>query len=199
MAKETQPTDPKSRARSILDLLASSAETDYIGEPVSQLAHALQCAFLATRARATDEVILAALLHDVGHLGGPPDAPQMAGYGVLHHEKRGAELLSRAGFSKTVAALVEGHIQAKRYLIGKSPGYGARLSEASKRTLEFQGGPMRASEIESFEQDPLMKDKLRLRQWDELAKESGLRVPGLEAYREILLRHLQDQSREPPR
>ncbi len=55
---------------------------------------------------------------------------------------------------------------------------------------------MGAAEIESFEQDPLMKDKLRLRQWDELAKESGLRVPGLEAYREILLRHLQEQRRE---
>jgi 2-amino-1-hydroxyethylphosphonate dioxygenase (glycine-forming) len=199
MAKETQPTDPESRARSILDLLARSGEIDYIGEPVSQLEHALQCAFWAKKARATDEVVLAALLHDVGHICGPPDAPQMAGYGVLHHEERGAELLIRAGLSETVAALVEGHIQAKRYLIGKNPGYSAQLSEASKRTLEFQGGPMRASEIESFERDPLMKDKLRLRQWDELAKESGLRVPGLEAYREILSRHLQDQSRDPPR
>jgi predicted HD phosphohydrolase len=104
--------------------------------------------------------------------------------------------LIRSGFSKNVAALVEGHVQAKRYLIGKNPRYSDQTSEASKRTLEFQGGPMRAPEMESFERDPLMKDKLRLRQWDELAKESGLRVPGLEAYREILLRHLQDQSRE---
>jgi predicted HD phosphohydrolase len=120
----------------------------------------------------------------------------MAGYGVLHHEERGAELLIRSGLSKTVATLVEGHVQAKRYLIGKNPRYREQTSEASKRTLEFQGGPMRASEIESFEQDPLMKDKLRLRQWDELAKESGLRVPGLEAYREILLSHLQVQQRK---
>jgi phosphonate degradation associated HDIG domain protein len=195
MAKENLPADPESSARSILELLARSGEVDYIGEPVSQLAHALQCASRATGAGATDELVLAALLHDVGHLCGPPDAPQMAGYGVLHHEQRGAELLSRAGFSKKVAALVEGHVQAKRYLIGKNPRYSDQTSEASRRTLEFQGGPMRAAEIERFEQDPLMKDKLRLRQWDELAKESGLRVPGLEAYREILLNHLQEQRR----
>lgn len=196
MAKENQTADPESRALSILELLARSGEVDYIGEPVSQLAHALQCASQATQAGASDEVILAALLHDVGHICGPPDAPQMAGYGVLHHEERGAEFLSRAGFSKRVAALVEGHVQAKRYLIGKNPRYSERTSEASRRTLEFQGGPMSASEIEGFEQDPLMKDKLRLRQWDELAKKSGLRVPGLEAYREILIRHLQEQRRE---
>lgn len=162
---------------------------------MSQLAHALQCASWARKARATDELVLAALLHDVGHICGPRDAPQMAGYGVLHHEARGADFLIRAGLSKRVADLVEGHVQAKRYLIGKNPRYSDQTSEASRRTLEFQGGPMSAAEIESFEQDPLMKDKLRLRQWDELAKESGLRVPGLEAYREILLSHLQDQSR----
>lgn len=196
MVKETQPADPESRVQSILGLLARSGEVDYIGEPVTQLAHALQCAFRATKARAADEVILAALLHDVGHICGPPDAPRMAGYGVLHHEERGAEFLIRAGFSKRVADLVAGHVQAKRYLIGKNPRYSEQTSEASRRTLEFQGGPMGAAEIESFEQDPLMKDKLRLRQWDELAKESGLRVPGLEAYREILLSHLQEQRRK---
>lgn len=163
---------------------------------MSQLAHALQCAAWARKARAADELILAALLHDVGHICGPPDAPQMAGYGVLHHEERGAEFLIRAGLSQKVASLVEGHVQAKRYLVARNPRYSEQTSEASKRTLEFQGGPMRAPEIERFEQDPLMKDKLRLRQWDELAKESGLRVPGLEAYREILSNHLQEQSRK---
>ncbi len=74
-----------------------------------------------------------------------------------------------------MARLVEYHVQAKRYLTLKEPGYYERLSEASRCTLEYQGGVMTPAEAETFEQDPLCEVSLRMRQWDELAKE--MRVP----------------------
>jgi predicted HD phosphohydrolase len=79
-----------------------------------------------------------------------------------------------------MARLVEYHVQAKRYLTLKEPGYYERLSEASRRTLEYQGGVMTAVEAEAFEQDPLCEVSLRMRQWDELAKEMAVPVVDLE-------------------
>jgi len=79
-----------------------------------------------------------------------------------------------------MARLVEYHVQAKRYLTLKEPGYYARLSEASRRTLEYQGGVMSAAEAEAFERDPLCAVSLRMRQWDEQAKEMWVPVIDLE-------------------
>jgi predicted HD phosphohydrolase len=73
-----------------------------------------------------------------------------------------------------MARLVEYHVQAKRYLTLKEPGYYERLSEASRRTLEYQGGVMSTAEAEAFEQDPLCTVSLRMRQWDEMAKEMNV-------------------------
>jgi predicted HD phosphohydrolase len=100
----------------------------------------------------------------------------MGGFGVVSHERLGADYLRRAGFSERMARLVEYHVQAKRYLTLKEPGYYERLSEASRRTLEYQGGVMTAEEAEAFEQDPLCAVSLRMRQWDELAKEMHVPV-----------------------
>jgi predicted HD phosphohydrolase len=104
----------------------------------------------------------------------------MGGFGVVSHERLGADYLRRAGFSERMARLVEYHVQAKRYLTLKEPGYYERLSEASRRTLEYQGGVMTAAEAEAFEQDPLCAVSLRMRHWDEQAKETGMPVIDLE-------------------
>ena len=86
--------------------------------------------------------------------------------------------------------LVEYHVQAKRYLTLKTPGYYERLSEASRRTLEFQGGVMTAEEAEAFETDPLCSVSLRMRHWDELAKEMWVPVIDLDVLKEKALRLL---------
>jgi phosphonate degradation associated HDIG domain protein len=174
----------------VFDLLKTAEHFVYIGEPVSQLEHALQAAYFAQRSGATDEETLAALLHDVGHFCGWGNTSEMGGYGVRFHEKVGATYLMELGFSSEVADLIEGHVQAKRYLVAKRAAYSEKLSEASAKTLEFQGGPMNESEVAAFEQDPRFKAKLRLRQWDEMAKETELKVPRLDDYRAMIEKHL---------
>ncbi|PYC05436.1 phosphonate degradation HD-domain oxygenase [Pseudomonas atacamensis] len=152
--------------------------SDYIGEPVSQLEHMSQAAELAMAEGCDDEVVLAAFFHDIGHLC-PEGAENMGGYGVVSHERLGADYLREAGFSERLARLVEYHVQAKRYLTLREPGYYARLSEASRRTLEYQGGVMSAAEADAFEADPLCVLSLRMRRWDELAKEVAVPLVGL--------------------
>lgn len=164
-------------------------DSDYIGEPVSQIEHMSQAAELAMAEGFDDEVVLAAFFHDIGHICAE-GAENMGGFGVVSHERLGADYLRRAGFSERMARLVEYHVQAKRYLTLKEPGYYERLSEASRRTLEYQGGVMSAEEAAAFEQDPLCAISLRMRQWDELAKEMSVPVIDLEVLREKALRLL---------
>ncbi|MFJ7796440.1 phosphonate degradation HD-domain oxygenase [Pseudomonas sp. NPDC096950] len=154
-------------------------DSDYIGEPVSQIEHMSQTAELAMAEGFDDEVVLAAFFHDIGHICAE-DAENMDGFGVVSHERLGADYLRRAGFSERMARLVEYHVQAKRYLTLKEPGYYKRLSEASRRTLEYQGGVMTAAEAEAFERDPLCAVSLRMRQWDEQAKEMWVPVLDLD-------------------
>ena len=161
----------------VFGLYEQHGTADYIGEPVSQIEHMSQTAQLAMAEGFDDEVVLAAFFHDIGHLCGQGNA-NMGGYGVVSHERLGADYLRRAGFSERMARLVEYHVQAKRYLTFSQPDYYARLSEASRRTLAYQGGVMTADEARAFEQDPLHAISLRLRHWDELAKQ--MHVPVLD-------------------
>jgi putative nucleotidyltransferase with HDIG domain len=172
----------------IFSLLQAASDRGYIGEPVSQLEHALQGAALASRT-GDDELVLAALLHDIGHLCAPEDAPQMEGLGILKHEDLGAEYLRARGFSPRVCALVAGHVPAKRYL-ARGANYAQKLSGASAETLKFQGGVMSDAEAQAFERDPLFKDKLQLRSWDEQAKRPDWQVPDLASYAPMFARHL---------
>ena len=178
--------------QAVLGVIQRSADFDYIGEAVSQLEHAIQCAWLASKAGARDEDILAALLHDVGHWI-KPEAPQMEGLGVISHEDLGANWIRDMGFSETVARLVAGHVAAKRYLCFRNPVYWERLSEASRGTLQWQGGPMSSEEAASFEADPLFKRILALRSWDERAKDPDSQAPGLDHYASMIGTHLENQ------
>ena len=154
----------------VFALYEQHGAADYIGEPVSQIEHMSQAAQLAMAEGFDDEVVLAAFFHDIGHICGQGGA-NMGGYGVVSHERLGADYLRRAGFSERLAKLVEYHVQAKRYLTFSQPDYYHRLSEASRRTLGYQGGVMTAEEALAFEQDPLCAVSLRMRHWDEQAKE----------------------------
>ena len=165
-------------------------DSDYIGEPVSQIEHMSQAAERAMAEGYDDEVVLAAFFHDIGHICAAESAENMGGFGVVSHERLGADYLRHAGFSERMARLVEYHVQAKRYLTLKEPGYYERLSEASRRTLEYQGGVMTAEEAEAFEQDPLCEISLRMRQWDEQAKEMSVPVMDLAVLKEKAVRLL---------
>jgi putative nucleotidyltransferase with HDIG domain len=180
------------RVEAALEGLLLGHGRDYIGEPVSQIDHALQCAALAQAARAQEHEVLAALFHDIGHLIAGEGAPEMAGLGIVEHEAIGARWLADLGFSEEVCALVCSHVQAKRYLARRKPGYFERLSEASLGTLQFQGGPMSEADAQAFEADPLFAAKVRLRMWDEAAKEPGKDVPGPRSYIDRVRGHLEE-------
>ncbi|ANY89913.1 MULTISPECIES: phosphonate degradation HD-domain oxygenase [Pseudomonas] len=156
---------------------------DYIGEAITQIEHMSQAAQLAMAEGFDDEVVLAAFFHDIGHLCGEGEG-DMGGYGVVSHERIGAEYLRRCGFGERMARLVQYHVEAKRYLTLRQPGYYERLSEASRRTLEYQGGVMNDAEADAFERDPLFKVSLRMREWDEMAKEVGVPVIDLALLKE---------------
>jgi phosphonate degradation associated HDIG domain protein len=175
----------------IFRLYEKHGAEDYIGEPVSQLEHMAQSAQLAAQQGFDKEVILAAFFHDIGHFLASSQTQNMDGYGVMRHEKVGADYLRSKGFPEKIARLVESHVQAKRYLTFKDPQYYQQLSEASKRTLEFQGGRMTAAEAMAFEQDELFDLSIKMRQWDEQAKEENIPVPDLTEYKQMCLNCLQ--------
>jgi len=185
----------KEQAERVAAVLRASAHMDYIGESVSQLEHALQCAKFAADSGADEETVLGAMLHDVGHLQLDVDQDEsslarMGALGVQNHEVVGASYLLRLGFSDKVAQLVCGHVQAKRYLVWKHDHYARKLSPASKLTLEYQGGPMNDAEAQAFEQSPMFDAILKLRSWDDKAKVVGLRVPDLDHYLPMMVRHI---------
>jgi phosphonate degradation associated HDIG domain protein len=183
-------------AREITDEIMSLYEehggAEYAGEKVTQLEHMAQAAQLAEAQGYDEEVVLAAFLHDIGHISEAANGDnEMDGFGIKDHEELGAEFLREKGFSKKITRLVESHVEAKRYLTYKDPAYYANLSDASKRTLEYQGGPMTAEEAGAFEQYPLFDLIIRMRNWDEQAKIEHQPLPDLGHFREMMLHHLQ--------
>ncbi|HLW94341.1 MAG TPA: hypothetical protein VKS25_03100 [Solirubrobacteraceae bacterium] len=167
----------------ILAACESMAGLPYDGEPVDQLEHALQCAWIASGESDDDEFVVACLLHDIAR------APAVAGVVYdrpgEHHGAEGRRWLQpRVGARP--AWLAEQHVPAKRYLVATDPGYRAKLSEVSLRTLEAQGGPMSAEEVAAFENNPDWAAAVQLRLIDDRGKVVGLEVPGLESYRALL-------------
>lgn len=170
----------------IFGLYEKYGNEDYIGEPVSQIEHMCQSAELAEKEGFDEEVILAAFFHDIGHLFSHLQATEsMGGFGIKRHEQIGAGYLRKLGFPEKIAKLVENHVQAKRYLTFRYPEYFEKLSEASRQTLVYQGGPMNVAEAEEFETDPLFEASLKMRTWDEEAKLEFVPLPELEKYRKM--------------
>ena len=166
----------------ILQLFQAKGDAAYFGEPVSQTAHGLQTAHQATKAGADDSLIVAALIHDVGHLLHGL-AETIADQGVNgRHEGLGAVWLAKY-FGEEVTEPIRLHVAAKRYLCAVDPQYMNKLSPASIQSLHLQGGPLKAGEVRDFESLPHYKEAVQLRHWDDQAKEAGLQVPGLESYR----------------
>jgi phosphonate degradation associated HDIG domain protein len=175
----------------IFDLYAKHGAEEYAGEKVSQLEHMCQAAQFAMQEGYDDEVVLAAFMHDVGHLLPIDDEKDsMDGYGMMDHEKVGAEYLRKLGFAERMCKLIASHVNAKRYLTYKYPEYYNQLSGASKKTLEYQGGRMEEAEAKQFEADPLFDLYIKMRRWDEAAKVEHQSLPDINLFRVKAVEHL---------
>jgi predicted HD phosphohydrolase len=147
---------------------------------VSQLGHALQCAALARRHRADDEVVLAALLHDVGHLvSTAPEDPES------HHGAWGGRLV-RPFVPPRVAWLVEHHVVAKRYLCTVSRDYAEGLSPVSLSSWFAQGGRLPLATLRELDAHRWFADALKIREWDDSAKDPRAVAPPILAYRDLV-------------
>ncbi|MCW8175880.1 phosphonate degradation HD-domain oxygenase [Verminephrobacter aporrectodeae] len=165
-------------------LLATQGGEQYGREAVSQLAHALQCAQLAEQAGETPQTVVAALLHDLGHLLAP--GGDGAGQDDLHQYMVIPFL--RALLPDAVLEPIRLHVDAKRHLCATEPGYWETLSLASQHSLTLQGGFFTPSEAAHFAALPFSAEALRLRRYDDHAKQPGLATPPLAYYLALLER-----------
>jgi phosphonate degradation associated HDIG domain protein len=148
---------------------------EHYDEELSQLAHALQTAALAQQEGAGDELVAAALLHDVGHLLEMQAGADDAGEVDRRHERTGPRYLADL-FDEDVTGPISLHVAAKRYLCATDAAYAGGLSAGSTKSLERQGGPMTAAECRAFEAQPGFAEAVALRRWDDLGKVDGLDV-----------------------
>ena len=165
----------------IVDLFNEKGHSLYGGEAVTQMEHALQAATYARKNNASDALITASLLHDIGHLlhALPDDAPDF-GVDDLHEEL--AALFLEKYFIKAVVEPAKLHVQAKRYLCFVDNGYYNTLSEPSRQSLALQGGIMNAEEAAEFEKFENYKEAVLLRTWDDLAKDPTMQTDPIEAF-----------------
>lgn len=169
----------------IFELFDLYGDKDYIGENVTQLEHALQCAHHAEiEYPDKPDYILGALFHDIGHLISLRDADLEAqgqsnfkynneslnGLGLVNHEEVGANFIEQMGFNSKVASLGRYHVLAKRYLVSKNINYYNNLSDASKETFKMQGGTLSDDEIDNFEKMDDFNLFIKMREWDDKAK-----------------------------
>lgn len=177
------------KAESIDDVLALYEQWAHerYDEEITQLDHALQCAALALGEGADDDLVVAALLHDVGHLLELQAGTTGPGDGDARHEAIGAAYLD-ALFPPTVAQPIALHVRAKRYLCAVDGSYHDGLSHGSKRSLQRQGGPFDARQVAAFEALPAHEAAVRLRRWDDQGKVDGLPVPELRSFSDRLRR-----------
>ena len=165
----------------IVDLFNEKGHSLYGGEAVTQMEHALQAATFAKKNNASDALITASLLHDIGHLlhALPDDAPDF-GVDDLHEEL--AAIFLEKYFIKEVVEPAKLHVQAKRYLCFVDAGYYNTLSEPSRQSLALQGGIMNAEEAAEFEKYENYKEAVLLRTWDDLAKDPTMQTDPIEAF-----------------
>jgi hypothetical protein len=165
----------------ILTLFKTNGGSMYGGEAVTQLEHALQAATFAKENNASDALITAALLHDIGHL--LHDLPDDASDNGIDdvHEALAAKYLE-SYFVPAVVEPVNLHVAAKRYLCAVDATYYDTLSAPSKTSLTFQGGIMNETEVANFEQNPFYQDAITLRKWDDIAKDPTMKTEDIEFF-----------------
>jgi [1-hydroxy-2-(trimethylamino)ethyl]phosphonate dioxygenase len=171
----------------LLALYARRGARAYLGEAVTMTQHGLQAAHCAQSRNAPAALVVAALLHDIGHLleSVPDDIAEWTS--DAGHERSGSRWLARR-FGPEVCEPVRLHVAAKRYLCATDPAYFGQLSPASVVTLGLQGGPMSAAQTAAFAAEPCWREAVLLRRCDDEGKVAGLAVPGFEHYRPLIER-----------
>ena len=171
----------------IADIFKRRGADSYIGERVTMSQHMLQSAKIAEDERASDVMVAAALLHDIGHYTSEFGADAYLDDIDNIHEEAGAHILA-PWFPEEVTQGVRLHVDAKRYLCATNPDYFAKLSPASVTSLQLQGGPMSPTEVDAFEQQPGFRTALRVRVWDDRAKDPEAVTPPFSHYIPLLQR-----------
>ena len=176
-----------SLAADILALYGARGSEAYFGERVSTAEHSLQAAHFAQLQGAPAALVVAALLHDIGHLleAVPDEIEEWTR--DARHEESGARWLAQH-FDAAICEPVRLHVPAKRYLCATDAAYFGRLSPASVHTLRLQGGPVSQPELAQFESQRFWQDAIRLRHWDDQGKVAGLKTPALEGYATLIER-----------
>jgi phosphonate degradation associated HDIG domain protein len=172
-------------ADEILAIFAARGAAAYFGERVSVREHCLQAAHFATQAGAPAALVVAALLHDIGHLLEEVPAEIEDWTSDARHEELGARWLARR-LRPEVCEPVRLHVSAKRYLCATDAAYLGQLSAASVHTLRLQGGPMSAAEVAQFETERYYGDAVWLRRCDDTGKVAGLVTLPLSAYSALI-------------
>jgi len=172
-------------ADELLSIYTAHGAGAYYGEAVTMTEHSLQAAYFAQAHGAPEALVLASLLHDIGHLVEPAPADIADWKHDAAHEQSGARWLA-AHFGPEVSEPVRLHVAAKRYLCATDPAYGAQLSAASVMTLALQGGPMSEAERRAFESNPHWREAVLLRQFDDQGKIRGLATPTFDSYRPLI-------------
>lgn len=184
-------TTPKLDRSNIVEFIADIFERrgaeSYLGEAVTMSEHMLQGAVLAERDGAPEELVAAALLHDIGHYTSEFGTMSLGDERDNYHEEAGAAVLAPY-FPAVITECVRLHVPAKRYLCATDKAYYGRLSEASKHTLSLQGGPMNAEEVRDFESNAYHREAVRVRIWDDEGKKPGMETPPFRHYVPLLER-----------
>lgn len=167
----------------VVSLLERRGQNQYGMEAINQLEHALQCADLAEKAGETPETVVASLLHDLGHLLAAERE------GVQEHSTQHDDLhqymalpFIRNLFPAAVLEPIRLHVDAKRYLCFIDAAYWGDLSNASKHSLQLQGGVFSQEQAQAFMAQPFAAEAVRLRRYDDLAKVPAKAVPPLAHY-----------------
>ena len=175
-----QPDPSELNASNIVDFIGGIFERcgdeEYLGEPVTMAQHMLQGATIAEQNGMDDEIVVAALLHDIGHFTSEFGTFSMEDTEDRFHEEAGAKVLERF-FPSVITDCVRYHVAAKRYLCATKPSYFDRLSDASIHSLNLQGGPMSDDEVAEFEKNPNLAKIIQVRYLDEAGKHPDMETP----------------------
>lgn len=184
---EKQTLTQRNIVEFIGDIFRRCGDEEYLGEPVTMTQHMLQGGTLAQQKGLSEDVIVATLLHDIGHFTSEFGTFSMTDTQDRFHEEAGAQLLD-AFFPKLITDCVRHHVAAKRYLCATRPEYFDELSEASVHSLNLQGGPMTQEEVTAFEENPNLEDIVRVRYFDDAGKNPDMRTPNYDHFAPMVQR-----------
>jgi len=171
----------------ILDKIISNFKNNkslYIGEKLTISEHMIQSAMLAEKAKCNDNLVCSCLLHDYGHFIIKDPNSLVKNNKDGKHESIGYEYLKKF-FNKEIVEPIKYHVLAKRYL-ARDKKYLSFLSVASKISLKLQGGILNSKESKEFKKKKYFKNSVLVRNFDEAAKKTNIKMKSIDNYKSLL-------------